>query len=166
MYNINPTIQERAFQAANEYWHLILRVKELRIIHGLQNPDNNKPLVQKYSDKLPGYNCGKGWTKEKEPVQSFTTNYGSTFVMTIRDNALYIAEKDDNGIIGPDNFVYESPAKIKTKARKLTFLKAIGWTLIDDPENIAQYIRYDHKLPVYVNPALYMNAYEPEGVLA
>ena len=165
MYNINPTIQERAFHAANEYWHLILRVKELRIRYGLQNPDNNKPLVQKYSDKLPGYNCGKGWSKEKEPVQTFMHKCQS-YSMIIRDNALYIREISDEGTMGPDNLVFECPAKIKTKSKKMTFLKALGWTLIDDPDNVSQYIRYDHKLPVYVNPALFMTAYEPEGVQA
>lgn len=163
MEMINPTIQDRAMKVSEDYFHLILRVKSLRILHGLQNPDNNKPLAQKYSDKLPGYNCGAGWSKEKEPVQSFMHKCQS-YSMIIRDNALYIREISDEGFIGPDNLVFEAPVKIKTKSKKLTLLKAIGWTLIDDPENIAQYIRYDHKLPVYVNPALYMNAYEPEGV--
>ena len=163
MIIINPTIQERGQISADEYWHKVLRVKSLRILHGLQNPDNNKPLVQKYSDKLPGYNCGKGWSKEKEPVQTFMHKCQS-YSMIIRDNALYIREISDEGTMGPDNLVYEAPAKLKTKSKKLTFLKAIGWTLIDEPDNIPQYIRHDHKLPAYVNPALYMNAYESEGV--
>ena len=165
MITINPTIQDRAMKVSEEYWHKVLRVKELRVLYGLQNPDNNKPLVQKYSDNLPKYNCNQGWSKEKEPVQTFM-HKTMVYVMTIRDNALYIAEKDDNGIVGPDNFVFEVPAKIKTKAKKLTFLKAIGWTLIDDPDNIAQYIRNDHRLPAYVSPVNIPVICDIEGVPA
>jgi len=128
---INPTIQDRAMQSADQYWQKVLRVKELRVLYGLQNPRNNKPLVS------PAVKCNneftpkinRGWS-ETGP----TLYYNDTlYQFMIRDNTLILF--DDMQEIT----IIAAPADIKGK-KKETFLRAVAWTITEDPDNIRSHI--------------------------
>ena len=169
MITINPTIQERAFNAANEYWHLILRVKELRIRYGLQNPKNNKPLVQTYNNTITAHrpNINQGWNNTDDGLtlnleyDGTGTGRSSAIIgLLIKDNTIFIERLKPFYEVIP---VFAAPADLKTKAKKEKFLKAVGYTLISDPCNLQEYLP-KVEFSRFNIPALYMAAYEPEGV--
>ena len=147
MEGINPTIQERGFIRANEYWQKILRSKELRILYGLQNPKNNSPMVQTYSNTITSCrpNIQKGWSKGSEPEYTGLSYNDQYYSLIIRDDQLLIRSKvydqdTRQDVIGPESLVFAVPKDIKGKVKRVNFLKAIGYTLITDPINIDEYI--------------------------
>ena len=128
---VNPTIQDRAMESADAYWQKVLRVKELRVLYGLQNPKNNKPLVspavKTHNEFTPKIN--RGWSS------GYTTVYYNDvlYELRIRDNTLII-QADDQEIP-----VISAPADVRGK-NKEKFLRAVAWTITEDPDNIRSHI--------------------------
>lgn len=141
---INPTIQDRAMQSADQYWQKVLRVKELRVLYGLQNPRNNKPLISS-ANTITNYRpvIGKGWSKESDPEYHGIGIDGKNFNLVIRNDQLVLQEityTPESHIVGKEYPVFTAPADIKTKTKRVKFLQAVGYTLITDPDNIRAYL--------------------------
>jgi hypothetical protein len=166
---INPTIQEKGFNQSFDYFHLILRVKSLRVLYGLQDPKNNKPFVQTYSNTVNECrpNIHKGWSKDKDPEYSAIEYNKTLYSLIITEGSLYIRSKeydeDISGYVyGPDHLVFTVPADIKGKIKKVNFLMAVGYTLITDPENIDRYISAETMInsPAVIQEAEFMKCSE------
>ena len=142
---INPFIQDRAFKSAEDYFHVILKVKSLRILYGLQDPKNNKPLISG-SNTISNYrpNIGKGWSNGKTPEYTGLGYQDNYYDLVIRNDQLIISQRiyGDHDLVshGPENIVFSVPKDIKGKTKRVNFLKAVAYTLITDPENIDQYL--------------------------
>ena len=137
-------------QSADQYWQKVLRVKELRVLYGLQNPRNNKPLISS-ANTITNYRpvIGKGWSKDAEPEYTGLCFDNQFYSLVIRDNVILIrqyeyvnstTEVPGHYNYGPEYPVFTAPADIKTKTKRVKFLQAVGYTLITDPDNIRAYL--------------------------
>lgn len=177
MQMINPTIQEKAFH--NIVYGPSLSYLMLMDQYGYLTGEYKKPTDQRYKDVKPsvpgaGYDRANtpkytGWEKDG----NYLYHSGSVCINSTKDYpgdyySFVIAETKELRIVDQitKNTYPVFTSDLKAPTKRVKMLKAIAKTLTDDPDNIIQYVPVKQSLPVYVNPALFMTAYEPEGVQA
>lgn len=155
MITINPTIQDRAFIAAqNRPSDLYTRICGYNIY---------TPTEIRYSKpSVPGAGYDRantpkytGWEKDG----NYLYHAGTVCINSTKDYpgdyySFVIAETKELRIVDEitKNTYQVFTSDLRAPTKRIQMLKAIAKTLMDDPDNIVQYVPVRQSLPAYVSP--------------
>ena len=133
--------------------------KELVYSHWDNLTDDQRNAIYNHKIRYTTNTAGNRTTKDTRYIFfelrgafeiRYSDEYG-TFVLSIYSRS------------GDKYHIVTAPGNL-SREKCVRWLKCYAQYLIDEPEDLNAIICTQIPLPVYVNPALYMTAYEPEGV--